>query len=104
MALHRRVFPETGKPPVFGKKAELSITVCIISAIGDNTMVNSRALLNNTYSPYFTPYTFISLILPCGLLSLNNTFSKESITAECCRSSMLSHCKIKVIKCPSESF
>jgi hypothetical protein len=92
MAVHRRAFPETGKPPVFGKKAELSVTVCIRSAIRDNTMVNSRELLKDNHSKYSPVYASIRPVSPYEFLSLINT------------SNMVSHFKIRVIKCPPESF
>jgi len=66
-------------------------------------MVTSRALPNNTHSPYFTPYTFISLILPCGLLSLINTLFEKSMSADCFGNDMSSRLNIQVIKFPFES-
>ena len=67
-------------------------------------MGTSRVLPNNVYSPYFTPYTFILLISPCGFLSSIHSFVKKNITADCCRSGMRRRFKTMVIKFTLKSF
>jgi len=95
--------PGNGEASRVWKEGKFFLTVSINSQKGDKEMVNSRALLNN-YSSYFTLYTFIPLLLPCGLLSLINIFFPKNISADGFGNNMSNHLNIKVINFSSESF
>jgi len=70
----------------------------------DNTMVISLAPRKHSYSPYFPFYTFVCLIAPRKFLSSIRSFFKKSMTADYCRSDILSRFKIMVIKFPFNLF